>query len=88
MKQPNPPTPRSPLTVDRSQDDPGVVVRYHVSVAVFGLVDFQVRVLPGELLAGVDGLEREAANPHRCEQTCLAGNGELRALCNADVLPK
>lgn len=31
-----------PLTVYRSQDDPGVVVRYDVSVAVFGLVDFQV----------------------------------------------
>lgn len=31
-----------PLTVYGSQDDPGVVVRYDVSVAVFGLVDFQV----------------------------------------------
>lgn len=48
-RDPPPTTPTSgqlyaadPLTVYRSQDDPGVVVRYDVSVAVFGLVDFQV----------------------------------------------
>lgn len=47
------------LTFNWSQNDPGVVVRYHVGVAVFGLVHFQVGVLPGELLTGVDGLGGE-----------------------------
>lgn len=57
--------PADPLTVYRSQDDPGVVVRDDVGVAVFGLVDFQVRMLPGELLTGVDGLEPKTANARR-----------------------
>lgn len=47
------------LTFNWGQNDPGVVIRYHVSVAVFGLVHFQVGVLPGELLTGVDGLGGE-----------------------------
>lgn len=61
-------------TFDGQQDDPGVVVGNHVGVAVLGLVHFQVGVLPGELLARVDGLQglgketgesmrRKAANP-------------------------
>lgn len=33
-----------------------MVVRYHVSVAVFRLVDLQVGMLPCELLTRVDGL--------------------------------
>lgn len=37
-----PPPPHHPLTVYRGKNDPGVVVRYDVSVAVFWLVDFQV----------------------------------------------
>lgn len=56
-----------------------MVVRDDVSVAVFGLVDFQVGMLPGELLAGVDGLERKTANRRRCEQTYLVDNGERGA---------
>lgn len=44
-------------TFDRQQDDARVVVGDHVGVAVFGFVHFQVGVLPGELLAGVNGLQ-------------------------------
>lgn len=41
-----------------------MVVRYDVSVAVFGLVDLQVRILPGELLTGIDGLGKKKAAKH------------------------
>lgn len=75
------------LTVYGSQDDPGVVVGYDVSVAVFGLVDFQVGMLPGELLTGVNGLRRN--NKHTCiSSVCwqtFEGNGK-RVLCNVDKL--
>lgn len=49
---------RSLPTFDGQQDDARVVVGDHVGVAVFGLVHFQVGVLPGELLAGVNGLQK------------------------------
>lgn len=54
-----------------------MVVCYHVGVAVFGLVHFQVGVLPGELLTGVDGLEgrgsrQERVNDVRIER-CMRG---------------
>ena len=42
------------LTFNGDQDDPRVVVRDDVSVAVLGLVDLQVGVLPGELLARIN----------------------------------
>lgn len=44
------------LTINGSQDDPGVVVGDDVGVAIFGLVHLQVGVFPGELLAWVDRL--------------------------------
>lgn len=51
-----PPLPARALTFYGCQDDSGVVVRYHISIAVFGLVDLQVGMLPSELLPGVNGL--------------------------------
>lgn len=43
-------------TFDGLEDDAGVIVGDDVGVAVFGLVYFQVGVLPRELLAWIDGL--------------------------------
>lgn len=70
-----------------------MVVRYDVSVAVFGLVDLQVRILPGELLTGIDGLEKKRQQTHTCALTVCGGvfssafedNGK-RVLGNADKL--
>lgn len=64
-----------------------MVVRYDVGVAVLGLVDFQVRMLPGELLTGVNGLQGKRANTRRCEETYSVDTGE-RTLCNVDLLRK
>lgn len=47
------------LTFNWSQNDTGVVIGDDVGVAVLGLVDLQVGVLPGELLSWIDGLEEE-----------------------------
>lgn len=44
-------------TFNGQQDDARVVVGNHVGVSVFGLVHFEVGVLPGELLARVNGLQ-------------------------------
>lgn len=52
------PTPVT-LTIDGSQDDTRVVIGYHVCIAVFRFIHFQVGVLPGELLPGINGLWRE-----------------------------
>lgn len=49
----------STLTIYGRQHDSGVIVGDDVSVAVFGLVHLHVGVLPGELLARIDGLESE-----------------------------
>lgn len=46
------------LTVNWSQYDTGVVIGDDVGVAILGFVDFQVRVLPGELLSWIDGLQK------------------------------
>lgn len=80
------------LTFYGSQDDSGVVVRYDVSVAVFGLVDLQVRVLPGELLTRIDGLRRSSKHTNRHINVCggifssvFEDNGK-RVLCNVDKL--
>lgn len=43
-------------TFDGLEDDTRVVVGDDVGIAVFGLVHFQVGVLPCELLARIDGL--------------------------------
>ena len=42
--------------VERLQHDSRVIVRDHVRVAVLGLVHVEVRRVPGELLAGLNGL--------------------------------
>lgn len=44
------------LTLNRSQDDAGVVIGDDVGVTIFGLVHLQVGVLPGELLAWINRL--------------------------------
>lgn len=60
------PTP-APLTIDGGQDDTRVVIRDHVCIAVFGLVHFQVGVLPGELLTRVNGLEESGEKTEESE---------------------
>lgn len=67
-----------------------MVVRDHICVAVFGLVDLQVRVFPGELLAGVDRLrEKQQIDAHHniggIFSSVLEGNGK-RVHCNAGKL--
>lgn len=54
------------LTLNRSQDDAGVVVGDDVGVTIFGLVHLQVGVFPGELLAWIDRLigGRDRQNMH------------------------
>lgn len=46
------------LTIDGGEHHPGVVVGDDVCVAVLWFIHFHVGVLPGELLARVDGLEQ------------------------------
>lgn len=46
------------LTIDGGEHHPGVVVGDDVCIAVLWLVHFHVGILPGELLARVDGLEQ------------------------------
>lgn len=55
----SPPRRRSPdtATFEGLQDDTGVVVGDDIGVAVLRLVGLQVRMFPGELLPGVDGLQ-------------------------------
>lgn len=55
---------RRDLTVNAGEQNPGVVVRDHVSVAVLWFVDLQVGILPCELLARVNRLE-ETKQPIR-----------------------
>ena len=55
-------------TFNGSQDDSGVVVCYDVSVAVLGLVDLQVGVLPGELLPWIDRLTHRGGEWERWEE--------------------
>lgn len=43
-------------TVNSREQDSGVVVGNHVGISVLWFVDLQVRVLPCELLARVNGL--------------------------------
>lgn len=45
------------LTINGGQHDSGVIVSDDVCIAVLGLVDLQVGVFPGELLAGVNRLQ-------------------------------
>lgn len=52
------------LTLDGSQDDSRVVVGDDVGVTIFGLVHLQVGVFPGELLAWIDRLHRQAKHAH------------------------
>lgn len=44
------------LTLNAGENDPGVVVRDDISVAILWFVHLQVGVLPRELLPGVDRL--------------------------------
>lgn len=52
------------LTVNRCQNDPGVVIGDDIGVAILGFIDLQVGVLPGELLSRIDGLREEEKRKH------------------------
>lgn len=45
-------------TIDGGEHHPGVVVGDDVCIAVLWFIHFHVGVLPGELLARVDGLQQ------------------------------
>lgn len=51
-----------------------MVVGDHVCVTVFGLVHFQVGVLPGELLTRVNGLEESGKKTEESEGGKKAAN--------------
>lgn len=44
------------LTIYRRKNDPGMVVGNNVRIAVLWLVDFKVRMFPGELLSWINRL--------------------------------
>lgn len=46
----------SALTINRGEHHSGVVIGNDVCIAILWLVDFHVGVLPGKLLAWIDGL--------------------------------
>lgn len=56
-----------------------MVVGNHVCVTVFGLVHFEVGVLPGELLARVNGLEELGKKTEESERR-KAANQALNTL--------
>lgn len=58
------------LTIDGGEHHSGVVVGNDVCIAVLWLVDFHVGVLPGKLLARINGLRE------RAEQETGQGNSQ------------
>ena len=56
-----------------------MVVGNHVRITVFGLVHFEVGVLPGELLARVNGLEESGTKMEESERR-KAANQALNTL--------
>lgn len=67
-------------TFDGQQDDARVVVGNHVGVAVLGLVHFEVGVLPGELLARVNGLGNGERNERVKEEKSSRSSSECLIL--------
>lgn len=55
------------LTLDGSQDDAGVVVGDDVGITILGFIHLQVGVLPGELLARINGLVVEKGEGRKAE---------------------
>lgn len=52
-------------TIDGGEHHPGVVIGDDVCIAVLWFVHFHVGVLPGELLARVDGLQQRRRRSRR-----------------------
>ena len=63
------------LTINRGEHHPGVVVGDDVSVAILWLVDLHVGILPGELLARIDGLHERGMKEEALEKD-TGGEGE------------
>lgn len=70
-------------TFNGQQDDARVVVGDHVGVTVLGLVHFEVGVLPGELLARVNGLEESGKKTRESEKSSKSSS-EYLLLCGTD----
>lgn len=56
------------LTINRSEHHPGVVIGNNVCIAVLRLVDFHVGVLPGKLLAWINGLWKRAGKNREADR--------------------